>query len=1087
MAENIEKPAGPLSRSADITQQASPQITAKIGVVKSNVDDNRSNTIQVYISDLNKGYAEDDERSWTQVRYLSPFFGFTRPTSPDSDLGTYKGNPSSYGMWMSPPDIGTQVLCIFELGDINKGFYIGCVPNPDVLHMVPAIGATDNIVTNKSEATSYGGATRLPVTNINTNNQNITATNSFLNETKPVHSYAASIMFQQGILRDPIRGPIGTSAQRESPSRVGWGVSTPGRPIYDGGFDDETILQNLDPKKAKELRVVSRRGGHSIIMDDGDLAGQDDLIRIRTARGHQITMSDNGQTLMILHGNGQSYIELGKEGTVDIYATNSINLRTHGDLNLHADNDVNIHANKNLNIHGENIKINSDENFSQRAGGSTTHFTTGDHTHKVGGAFAVSTGDEASILSQSFTYINGSKVFLNSGKPGVKPSDVSPIDKLPHNDTLFDKDKGYLAAPVKLYSIASRAPAHAPWAMAGMGVNIKTSLAAEQALPPAPSDSVQAVNDAADTVAKSSVSPAVVASAPQIPAISTELNTKVSQALSATAATDTGTGLYKDAKTEGTAIVKNADGMTEVAAGGSIALNTKQMETAGVLKPGSSTVITAVAERTGNAKLAFSPTLFATGSLTSFTTNPVQQATALSACVSNAQSCLQTAGVFTGKETATQIAGLSYASAQNGAAAVVGALQAGAAAQAAGPLAAAAAVSAAGPAASQALASIGSGNAAASIAKGLKGPLSGLQESLTAMKDKYTASILRAKGLAAGAFDQIKKGMEKLEAGKPQNLTELAKKKAESVAKSGLAAAVNTAVAANPTLAVGVAAASAVATNVSTSGAASTVASGLSNLPGGASAASAVNNLAAGDVPGLPGTATLKDAMASAGTTALNSAIAANPGAAAALAAASALTSSLSKNSLASTLKGVLPAGAAAQLMNSIQSVATAGSGIKMPTAATNTVDRSSVDEATKSQLGDPKIPAPDFSSKSPVLDAYNDLVDKAKQQTKLNKEYQKLLAEYNKAVQKFNNEQTIPLEQLNNKLIAAGLDPAVGPPAGHPLKEEAKAIYQKIKAAQVALEEKRTKLEAALAKAEDFYKQEYLAARQAMGDSVKG
>ena len=52
-------------------------------------------------------------------------------------------------------------------------------------------------------------------------------------------------MNQQGIIRDPIRGPISSSASREPASRVGWGVSTPGRPIYEGGYDDASLAKNL--------------------------------------------------------------------------------------------------------------------------------------------------------------------------------------------------------------------------------------------------------------------------------------------------------------------------------------------------------------------------------------------------------------------------------------------------------------------------------------------------------------------------------------------------------------------------------------------------------------------------------------------------------------------------------------------------------------------------------------------------------------------------------------------------------------------------------------------------------------------------
>ena len=496
MAKDIIKPKGTLKRSRPDSGGANPRLTPVLGIVKDNVDPKRSGFIKVYISD-NSGLDPENKDNWRSVRFLSPYFGFTRPDSPSDSFGNYKNNPSSYGMWMAPPDIGTSVVCIFLNGDPNYGFYIGCVPEPDALQMVPGIGATDNIIPNSGEAQSYGGATRLPVTNINTNNKSVSDTPDYLTAPKPVHSYTSAIMFQQGVLRDPVRGPISTSSQRETPSRVGWGVSTPGRPIYEGGYDDKTIADNLKEQNAKSLRVISRRGGHSIVMDDGDIIGRDNLIRIRTSLGHQILMSDDGQTLMLLHSNGQSYIELGKEGTVDIFATNSINLRTQGDINLHADNEINFHAAKNLNVQGDNIHLNSEKEYKQRVGSNYSNYTTGTHLTKVGGAMSMESGGDISMASGAQAYVNGSKVLLNSGQTSTKPKEVPAIEKTLHTDTLFDQQKGWLAAPGKLASITSRAPAHTPWANAGQGVDVKSSGSASSGLPKAPKGPLAATNRSA--------------------------------------------------------------------------------------------------------------------------------------------------------------------------------------------------------------------------------------------------------------------------------------------------------------------------------------------------------------------------------------------------------------------------------------------------------------------------------------------------------------------------------------------------------------------------------------------------------------
>ena len=445
-----------------------------LGVVKNNVDATRAGRIDVYISDFGS-LDPDHSSSWITVSYMSPFFGSTPANGGIDSFGTYTQNPSSYGMWYSPPDIGSTVVCIFINGDLNYGYYIGSVLAPELLQMIPAIGSSTDIVANGPEAAGLGGAANLPVVNLNPNNKDLNDVTKFLIAPKPIHSYSSSIYFQQGLIRDPIRGPISTSALRESPSRVGWGVSTPGRPIYQGGFTDNNLITTGLTSSDESLKVVSRRGGHSIVMDDGDIIGKDQLIRLRTALGHQILMSDDGQTLFIIHANGQSYIELGKEGTIDMYATNSVNIRTQGDLNLHADNNININAKKDLNIAANNIKINAETDISYRSGGNFSGYTLGKYTIKVSGAMSMGAGGEGSYASANDMYINGSKINLNTGATSVTPAEVPKIPIVAHTDTLFDKVKGWLAAPGYLLSIVSRAPAHTPWASANQGVDVKVN------------------------------------------------------------------------------------------------------------------------------------------------------------------------------------------------------------------------------------------------------------------------------------------------------------------------------------------------------------------------------------------------------------------------------------------------------------------------------------------------------------------------------------------------------------------------------------------------------------------------------------
>lgn len=844
MAQDIIKTRGVPKSSKPDVGGANTKNFPIFGIVKDNIDPTRAGRIKVLLADKSPNDS-DDAANWVTVSFLSNFFGTiggTAATGPD-DNGTYKSNPTSYGQWHAPPDIGTKVICIFINGDPNYGFYIGCVPEAETLHMVPAIGSSDNVITNEGESTSYGGATRLPVTNFNTNNATSNNSTTFNDSPRPVHSYSATIMNQQGIIRDPIRGPISSSASREPASRVGWGVSTPGRPIYEGGFNDSTVTENLDESRNQQLKVVARRGGHSIVMDDGDIIGRDQLVRIRTALGHQILMSDNGQTLMILHSNGQSYIELGKEGTIDMYSTNSVNIRTQGDLNLHADRNVNIHAMENLNIQAKNIQTNSEEKTMMRAGSDFNIAATGKLTGLAGGPVAWAAGGDASLVGGGQAFVNGSKVNLNSGAPGTSPEAVSPIPLIAQTDTLYDEGRGFMAAPGKLLTIVSRAPAHAPWANAGQGVDAKTNLDAASQLPAAPSPAVAATTAAAANTGATPPAVATVASAPAgVPAISATVDHNTTSAALGAVATSAAGGPLASAVNQGAAVVSTGTGL--VAAVGAFAQTASQLAAGGILKPGAATLVTGLVQAGANIVQAMPPSLFTgaagASNLTSLVQNTTAQAKSVVHTMQQAQTALGKVGAITGSEAVTQVTGMVTAAATVGLGPTVAAIQqtsrtassAGSTAAGATNLASGAAAaldrvagsiggavagisgsasavgSLAGTAnsltgslsgaagqlvgaadnavgsARTALAAIGSGAAAARLAESIGG-LGGIQSALTAMGNVPSLAGLmdQAKGVAASAFNAIKNSFKPFKAGVPQNLTQIAKENAAAAAE----------------------------------------------------------------------------------------------------------------------------------------------------------------------------------------------------------------------------------------------------------------------------------------------------------------
>ena len=80
-------------------------------------------------------------------------------------------------------------------------------------------------------------------------------------------------------------------------------------------------------------------------MDDGAVDGSSQLTRLRTASGHQLLMHDTEGVVYIANGSGNAYIEMDRNGRIDLYSgVGGINMRTDGDFNLHSNSNVNIHA-----------------------------------------------------------------------------------------------------------------------------------------------------------------------------------------------------------------------------------------------------------------------------------------------------------------------------------------------------------------------------------------------------------------------------------------------------------------------------------------------------------------------------------------------------------------------------------------------------------------------------------------------------------------------------------------------------------------------------------------------------------------------
>lgn len=436
-----------------------------IGIVKNNLDSIKSGRLQVYIPDL--GGNEEDPKNWRTVRYASPFMGYT-PTESSSTSNSWTSAQHTYGMWMVPPDVGVEVLCIFVAGDPLRGYWFACVNSNLSRHMLPGMASTDRIdvsTASKTVKDNYTANVRYPTTEPNEKSSTFKdKISTFTKAPKPIHEIQYNILREQGLDRDVFRGTITSSSQRESPSQV-FGISTPGRALNDTADNDvllEKLLRDAEIDE-NDYAVKSRKGGHTFVMDDGDLLGNDNLVRLRTAGGHQIMMNDSGNSLYIAHRAGTVWLEFDSEGRVLMYSAGGIAIRTEGTLDIRADYDINIDAGRDLNIRaGQKMSFNSSSSETYVGEGGFKLGTGGVIEMRSGGHLAVDAQGKISLLSTSEVALNGSGVSQNGGGE-ISVTAPKPLPNNDLSDTVRTSDNGLWEPDGSQATICSTSPTHEPY------------------------------------------------------------------------------------------------------------------------------------------------------------------------------------------------------------------------------------------------------------------------------------------------------------------------------------------------------------------------------------------------------------------------------------------------------------------------------------------------------------------------------------------------------------------------------------------------------------------------------------------------
>ncbi len=334
-----------------------------IGIVKENRDPTRMGRLGVVIPAIH-GSESVSTDNLISCEYLAPFYGAKSPNAVNTtDVTSYEQSQHSYGMWMVPPDLDTRVLVIFAEGKVTQAYWIGCIQEPFVNHMTPGIGSSKNTYnplvgdTDITDKNALFGNDNLPAGEVNRGEFDRASRAGFENLKKPIHPFADTLK-NQGLVKDDVRGNTTSSARRETPSQV-FGISTPGG--IDNRSNKKTRVGTIDNQEEK---ILTRKTGHTFVMDDGDVQGNNQLVRLRTSSGHQLLMSDSAGVMYLANADGTVWMEFSNNGMVDVYAQTGYNLRSGADINFHAEGNINMYANKNIKIKAneENGTVSIDGN-----------------------------------------------------------------------------------------------------------------------------------------------------------------------------------------------------------------------------------------------------------------------------------------------------------------------------------------------------------------------------------------------------------------------------------------------------------------------------------------------------------------------------------------------------------------------------------------------------------------------------------------------------------------------------------------------------------------------------------------------------
>jgi len=442
-----------------------------LGIVKTNAHPSAMGVLQVFVPTFgNTGTQdskklEDDPTKWRQVRYATPFYSRT-------ELQGSGNNPTSVknagGIIYPCPDVGTSVLCFFPEGRNQDGFWFACAPDVYMMQTLPESAMTSNF--EKAGTEVLVRHNKAPGLEFNDKDNDVNKLTNFNKIQRGVDIDRAIQLKVQGLDQDEVRGLTTSNAMRETPTEV-FGISTKGRKTDKDGVDIKDrpdIIRKLasgDDLSTADARAVegkiARKHGHAFVMDDGDLEGNNNLVRLRSAAGHQVLLHDTEGVIYISNSQGNVWVQIDSNGQLDIYSETNINLRSNS-MNFHADESIKFHAGEQIQmVSGGSLTLEGKKLAHMYSDGDSMIYGGKSVNIKSDSVLNMSGSSSTNIQSSGPMNLQASLISLNGSASPAKKQNSVKIKEL--DDVKTNKLGFYVEDKKAIKTTVDRVPTHEPY------------------------------------------------------------------------------------------------------------------------------------------------------------------------------------------------------------------------------------------------------------------------------------------------------------------------------------------------------------------------------------------------------------------------------------------------------------------------------------------------------------------------------------------------------------------------------------------------------------------------------------------------